>query len=537
MAPGPDSSDRASISGTRRPGWLHEGADWAVERVTELVGGPARRRVIGLLALVLALNSADVATVGASGGQLESALSLSNTQLGLLVALPALIGAVATLPMGMLTDRVRRTRLLAIAVLLWSAAQFVSGAAGSFSSLLLIRLLVGGITAAAGPSVASLTGDFFPARERGRIYGFILTGELVGAGFGFLVSGEVAAALSWRFAFFLLALPGFALAWALWTLLPEPARGGQSRLEPGARRIVSAERARRTRSTPDEHDDGPERDDETAQEAVRHDHVEPDPDLVLDEDPQRMRLGAAVRYVLRVRTNPTLIAASSLGYFFLAGIETFGVVFIAAHYNVGHATATALLALVGLGAVIGILVGGRVADRLIQHGKVNARIIVAAIGYLVAAACFIPGVAIGSLIVAIPVLMVGAAGLSAPNPPLDAARLDIMHSRLWGRAESVRTVARQVATALAPLLFGLIADAIGPGGHSGASGFGAGASGKGLEAAFLVMVVPLIAAGLIMLRALKTYPRDVATAMASEERVADHVSHGVQRRSQQRAGG
>jgi MFS family permease len=74
--------------------------------------------------------------------------------------------------------------------------------------------------------VASLTDDLFPGAERGRIFGYILSGELIGAAFGFLVSGDVAAVLSWRYSFWVLAVPGVALAVAISRLLPEPARGG-----------------------------------------------------------------------------------------------------------------------------------------------------------------------------------------------------------------------------------------------------------------------------------------------------------------------
>ena len=106
--------------------------------------------------------------------------------------------------------------------MIWSAT------VGSFGELLLARVLLGGVTAAAGPMVASLVGDYFPAAERGQIYGYILGGELIGAGVGFAVTGDIAA-LSWRAAFVILALPAFVLAWLMFRL-PEPARGGATAL-------------------------------------------------------------------------------------------------------------------------------------------------------------------------------------------------------------------------------------------------------------------------------------------------------------------
>jgi MFS family permease len=98
----------------RLRGWF----DREAERAQATVGGSARLRMIVLLASVLGLNTADSATVGAIAAELERGLSLSNTDIGLLVTVTTAIGALATLPMGVLTDRVNRTRLLWISILI-----------------------------------------------------------------------------------------------------------------------------------------------------------------------------------------------------------------------------------------------------------------------------------------------------------------------------------------------------------------------------------------------------------------------------------
>src|SRR6202043_616281 len=118
-------------------------------------------------------------------------------------------------------------------IVLWSIASLVSAFSANYSSLLLTRLLLGAVIATAGPAIASLTGDYFPARERASVYAYILGGEIAGTAAGFIVSGTVASATSWGLAFLLLAIPGFFLARSLWITVPEPLRGGQSRLEPG----------------------------------------------------------------------------------------------------------------------------------------------------------------------------------------------------------------------------------------------------------------------------------------------------------------
>src|SRR6266576_495994 len=222
-----DASDRrrpADVAAAAAGRLARTGAD----ALTIRLGGRERTRVILLLAAVLALASADSATVGASAIQLRHDLHINNTDVGLLVTVTSLVAAVASLPFGVLADRVRRTRLLGGAIVLWGAAMIWSATAPAFGQLLLARLFLGGVTAAAGPIVASLVGDWFASSERGRIYGYIISGELVGAAFGFAVTGGIAT-LSWRAAFVILALPAFVLAWLVFQLR-EPARGGTSPL-------------------------------------------------------------------------------------------------------------------------------------------------------------------------------------------------------------------------------------------------------------------------------------------------------------------
>jgi MFS family permease len=447
---------------------------------------------------VLALNSADTATVGASATQLRQALHISNTDIGLLVAVTAGVAAVASVPFGMLADRVRRTRLLAFAVVLWGAAMIASATAGNFKSLLLDRVFLGAVTAVAGPAVASLVGDYFPSAERGRIYSFILSGELVGAGVGFVITGDVAS-FSWRAAFVVLALPAFGLAWLLGRL-PEPARGGASELLPGAMHIADA-RGFRGQAPPERAEETTIK--ETDAQRIAADHgITPDETLVLRRDARRMGLISAVRYVLRVRTNVILIVSSAFGYYFLAGVQTFGVEFVKDQYRIGQALANLLLLAIGGGALLGILAGGRVGDLLLSRRYLNGRILVAGVAALATVVLFIPALITRSSSTALPYFIGAAFFLSAQNPPIDAARLDIMPPLLWGRAEGVRTFLRTAAQALAPLLFGAFSDLLG-GGRSG------------LQATFIVMLLPLTISGVVLLRGLRTYPQDVATAGAS----------------------
>ncbi|HUA70633.1 MAG TPA: MFS transporter [Solirubrobacteraceae bacterium] len=509
---------RAAGRATRWGGRLLRG------EVVKRVGGPARARVIVLFGAVLALNGADTATVGAVAPQLESAFHIGNTKIGLLVSVSLLVGAVFTIPVGLLVDRFKRMPMLCASIVLWSVASLLSAFAGSYGTLLLTRLFLGAVAATAGPAIASLTGDYFPARERGQIYAYILGGEIAGTAVGFIVSSSVASLIDWRAAFVLLAIPGFFLARELWRTVPEPLRGGQSRLEPGVVDLheAAAEAASNQDWEWEQSGEAAPAEDDLARQAAEKRGVTPNPDRVLKEDPREMPLTRAIRYILSVPTNVHLIVSSSLGYFYFSGLSTFALLFVRGHYHVNQATAEVVLAALVGGAMVGTLVSGKITDTMVRRGFVEARVWVPALCYFAAGALLIPGVLGSHLTPALWFDVAGASLLSAANPPLDAARLDIMPAGLWGRAESVRTFLRSLAQALAPLVFGGLSQLIAGivpvqtpvGTHAGAV---SPSEARGLEVSFLILLITLFAAGLFLARARYTYPEDVATAGASQQ--------------------
>ena len=235
-----------------------------------------------------------------------------------------------------------------------------------------------------------------------------------------------------------------------------------------------------------------------------------------------MSLPAAVRYVLSIPTNVLMVISSSMGYFFFAGLSTFALLFVRGHYHTSQAGSEVVLALLVGGALVGTLLSGRITDILLHRGYLESRVWIPAFCYLGAAVLLVPGLVSTHLTPAVWFDVAGAALLSAANPPLDAARLDIIPSGLWGRAESVRTVVRSLAQALAPVVFGGLADLIaGIAPEQAPIGTHAGvispATARGLEITFLVLLGTLVAAGVFLLRARVTYPQDVATAAASQQ--------------------
>jgi predicted MFS family arabinose efflux permease len=461
-------------------------------RLDRQVGGRRRRRVIVTFAAVLALDSADKATVGTNATQLQDALDIGRPEIGLLLAVSSLVAAVAAIPAGVLADRVSRSRLLRGAVVLWGLAMLLSAVATSYTFLLVTRVLLGALVAVAGPAIASMVGDYFPESDRGRVYGYILSGELLGAGIGFMVSGQLAL-LSWRAPFAALVLPT-ALVWWLLHRLREPARDGSDRMPDDGDGQGVGGVADATATDP------------TATSIVADLGIEPTRRTTTGRPPEdgELSLPEAVVRVLSVRTNRVLILASALGYFFFSGIRGFAVEFEKRQYGIGQSLASTLVLLLGIGALVGVLWGGRVADAWMRRGRVAARVELPGLTVLLSAVFFVPAFLTGQIFVATLFLGLAAMCLGAANPPFDAARLDIMPAALWGRAEAVRSLLRDLGDASAPLVFGIVSSSVFTG-------------DSGLRDTFLLSLVALVAASAVALVVgRRTYPHDVAAAARLE---------------------
>jgi Major Facilitator Superfamily len=230
-----------------------------------------------------------------------------------------------------------------------------------------------------------------------------------------------------------------------------------------------------------------------------------------------------------------MIIGSSLGYFFFAGLGTFALLFVKGHYHTSQATAELVLAVLVVGAAIGTVAGGHLSDISLNHGHRTARLWIPGTCYIGAALMMIPVFVASDLDNAVWFAVAGSALISAANPPLQAARLDVVPAGLWGLAASAFTLVRSLAQAAAPLIFGGISEIvagivpeqapIGTRPHAPPS-----SATVGLQVTFLIMLGGLVAAGVFLFRARRTFASDVASAAASEQRAEprDPVGPSVQ---------
>jgi MFS family permease len=164
-------------------------------------------------------------------------LRLSDVELSLLqgaaFAVPFVtLGLIA----GVLADRSRRTRIVAVGMAVWSLMTSLCGTAGRFAQLFVCRAGVGVGEAMLGPAAVSLISDHFPAASRPRALAVYNLGTTLGAALGYIVIAQLiprqpvsvpllGQLAPWQATFLVLGIPGLIFAGSV-LLLKEPVRRG-----------------------------------------------------------------------------------------------------------------------------------------------------------------------------------------------------------------------------------------------------------------------------------------------------------------------
>lgn len=202
--------------------------DSELEEFTQESYSPWYLRYVMVIALlVMTVSLMDRYVVAILLDQIKLDLSLSDTQLGLLVG-PAFVvtHVLSQLPLARLADRTIRRNLLVGAMSLWSIFTIVAGFAKTFPQLLVARMGVGITEAACAPSLASMLSDYFTADKRARAMSMLTLGGVAGTGAGMLLGGYVGEAYGWRIALIVAGIPGLILTVIIWFTIREPRRGG-----------------------------------------------------------------------------------------------------------------------------------------------------------------------------------------------------------------------------------------------------------------------------------------------------------------------
>lgn len=189
-------------------------------------GAGTRAWVLAMLIIVYTFNFLDRQIIGILSIPIQAELGLSDTQLGLMRGLSfALFYSTLGVPIAMLADRTSRVWIMSIALTVWSAMTALCGMAQNFWQLFAARLMVGVGEAGGVAPAYSLLSDYFPQDRRGRAMAAYSFGIPIGSAVGIIFGGVIATVLDWRWAFIIVGLMGVAFAPLFLLTVKEPPRG------------------------------------------------------------------------------------------------------------------------------------------------------------------------------------------------------------------------------------------------------------------------------------------------------------------------
>jgi MFS family permease len=138
---------------------------------------------------------------------IKADLGLTDTQMGWLLG-PAFATtfAFSAFIVGRLADRRNRTAVIAWGVAAWSVMCTASGVANTYGQLFAARVGVGVGEATLSPSAYSLIADYFPPEKLATAMSVFTSGVFIGSGLAYFIGGTVIEAVSglepWRLPFF-----------------------------------------------------------------------------------------------------------------------------------------------------------------------------------------------------------------------------------------------------------------------------------------------------------------------------------------------
>jgi len=386
---------------------------------------------------------------------------LSDRQLGLLTSASfAVAYAITCVPLGMLADRVSRTRLLSAILAIWSGFTALSGIAQSFAQLLLARVIVGAAEAGNNPTGMSLLSDYFGPKNRSTAMGLYFFGQALGVLGGFVLGGVIAAHYGWRAAFFAAGLPGLALVVLVLATVREPRRGG---LDPIVHRPVA--------------------------------------------DVATPSLGGVLKWLGQQRSARLLIVGNVVNCFLVAGLLVWMASFLMRSHGMGMRTVGLALGFgIGIGAATGSLLGGLLSDWVGRAG-VKRRVMLLALTVLVTLPFFAFGLVVEDGVLSVVLVSAGAAINASQYGPTFSLLQDLVKPTMRGTATSITFFLNNLlGYGAGPLVVGILSDAL-----------AASSGADSLRHALFIMLIGQLVAAVLFWRSRTTLEADLSRVQQSAD--------------------
>jgi MFS family permease len=193
--------------------------------------GRARRTAVIVFFTFMLVHQVDKLLIGPLQTPIMDTFHMNYTEWGL-INTGALITSSLCYPLwGWLNDKFHRGKLLGISSFFWGATTWISALAPSFSVFLVTRSTTG-IADSNYAGMYSLVSDYFPPKERGKIYGWLQLTQPIAYLLAMVLALFLGGAIGWRAVFYYTSAVGILVAILIWFTIKERPRGsGEEELE------------------------------------------------------------------------------------------------------------------------------------------------------------------------------------------------------------------------------------------------------------------------------------------------------------------
>jgi MFS family permease len=152
---------------------------------------------VAIFFLFMLLHQTDRLLIGPLTSPIMEEFNLSEIQMGGIITGSLILGSIFYPIWGFLYDRFARPKLLSLASFLWGITTWLSAIAPT-ARLFLISRASTGIDDSSYPGIGTLISDYFPPKQRSRIFGFLQLSIPLGYLLGLLLALNFSPRYGWR---------------------------------------------------------------------------------------------------------------------------------------------------------------------------------------------------------------------------------------------------------------------------------------------------------------------------------------------------
>lgn len=180
--------------------------------------------VVCVFLVFMLLHNADKFLIGPLTTPIMEEFGINEAQMGAVVTGALLVATVFYLVWGYLYDRFARSKLLALASLIWGCTTWLSALAPNYAAFVASRAATG-IDDASYSGLYSLVSDYFPPRLRGKVYGLLQVSLPLGFLLGLILASTIGGIWGWRRVFYIAGAAGILIAAVIFFSVREVPRG------------------------------------------------------------------------------------------------------------------------------------------------------------------------------------------------------------------------------------------------------------------------------------------------------------------------